>query len=89
MLFLQCRALQISADVLCLSCFIKNKKKTDAFDLLATANSVVTFIETFMVQWETNSSCFLIFFVWLFLFIKFIVLGEAVIADDKSSHQLL
>lgn len=41
--------------------FHKKYKKTDAFDSLATANSVVTFIETFMVQWETNSSCFVIF----------------------------
>lgn len=68
MLFLQCRALQISADVLCLSrMFHKKKKKTDAFDSLATANSVVTFIETFMVQWETNSSCFVIFCLVVFI----------------------
>lgn len=40
---------------------------TDAFDSLATANSVVTFIETFMVEWETNSSCFVIFCLVVFI----------------------
>lgn len=51
-----------------LECFIK--KKSDAFDSLATANSFVTFIETVMVQWETNSYCFVIFVWLLFLFIN-------------------